>query len=327
MAKQETIASAGVNTAVSVHTRRGWLNGDAVFQGIATLFAGLILVIAVIIVITTYTSAREAIAHFGFGFLTTTSWDPNLVHPLGALTFLYGTVITSLIALALAAVVGVGVALLLVETRLPSWLSAPVSFLVELLAAIPSIVFGVWGFFVLIPFMTNHVDPVLHGTGLPIFGAETGGGASLLTASLILAVMIVPTIAAISRDVIRVVPDTLREGMLALGATRWEVIRQVVLPTARAGIIGGLILALGRAVGETIAVTMVIGNQPYFGPNLLASADSMASRIASNYADSSGLYKSALFELGLILFVLSVLLNVLARLLVWSISRGSAEVA
>ena len=330
MAEQRSIASPGAREPATLHGRGGGISGDAVFRGLTTFFAIFILVAAATIVITMFLSARESISRFGFGFLTSDKWDPGLKHIFGARPFIYGTLITSVVALLLAGAVGVGVALLLVELNLPRWFTTPISFLVELLAAIPSIVFGAWGFVVLIPWMQAHVDPLLynHLGWIPLFGRDTAGGASLLAASLVLSIMIVPTVTAISRDVIRVVPDNQREAMLALGATRWEMISAAVLPYARSGIIGGLILALGRAVGETIAATMVVGNQVYLGSNLLAGGDTLASRIANQFGEASdSLYKSALFELGLILFLLSLALNAMARLLVWSVSRGSAQVA
>ena len=329
MAERRSIASPGAREPATLHGRSGGISGDAIFRGLTTFFAILILIIAATIVITMFLSARESIARFGFGFLTTDTWDPGLKHIFGARPFIYGTIVTSVVALLLAGVVGVGVALLLVELNLPRWFTTPISFLVELLAAIPSIVFGAWGFMVLIPWMRDYVDPFLynHLGWIPLFGHDAGG-ASLLAASLVLSIMIVPTVTAISRDVIRVVPDNQREAMLALGATRWEMITAAVLPYARSGIIGGLILALGRAVGETIAATMVIGDQTYLGSNLLAGGDTLASRIANQFGEASdSLYKSALFELGLILFLLSLALNAMARLLVWSVSRGSAQVA
>jgi phosphate transport system permease protein len=225
----------------------------------------------------------------------------------------------------MAGTVGVGISVLLVELHLPNWFRSPVAILVELLAAIPSVVYGVWGIFVLIPIMQSHVDPFLSNIlgWTPFFAEDAGAGRSLLTASLVLAVMIIPTVAAISREVIRVVPDSQREAILALGATRWEMIWMVVLPYARPGIIGALILAMGRAVGETLAVTMVIGNAGYAGPNLFHSADTLASKIANNLGEATDVELSALFELGLILLLVSVALNAMARLLVWSVSRGS----
>lgn len=332
MSKQQVAKAAveaGGSGSASSIVRVGGPGGDALFQRLTAFFALLVLGLATTVVITTFVSARQTLGKYGFSFFTSDVWDPNVRSLFGARAFIFGTAVTSVLALIIAGIVGVGIALLLVEMRLPRWFSTPVSFLVELLAAIPSIVFGVWGVFVLIPQMQTRVDPFLHDKfgWLPLFGTDTGGGATLLTASLILAVMIVPTVAAISRDVIRVVPDSQREAMLALGATRWEMIARAVLPFARPGIIGALILALGRAVGETIAATMVIGNAAHIGPNLLSSGDTLASKIANNFGDASDLARSALFELGLILFLLSVALNAAARLLVWSVSRGSAKVA
>lgn len=327
MTEQQTIAGKVAPPTMAAHSRRG-LTGDAVFKGITTCFALVVLLAATLVVVTSFLSARDSLSRYGFGFLSGSTWDP-VKNIYGAQEYIFGTVITSVVALILAGVVGVGVALLLVELRLPRWFSTPISFLVELLAAIPSIVFGVWGLYVLVPFMRDHLNPGLEGVfgRLPLFGPQTAGGSGILTCGLVLAMMIVPTVTAIARDIIRVVPDQQREAALALGATRWEMIRMGVLPYARSGIIGGLILALGRAVGETIAATMVIGNQPYFGPNLLSGGTTLASKIADNFGDASGLAKSALFELGLILFLLAVLLNALARLLVWSVARGSAAVA
>ena len=308
------------------HQRRGLVNGDFIFQGITTLFACAVLGAAVLMVGALLYNSHTTITKFGFSFFTSSEWDANK-NVFGAQAYIFGTVFTSILALLMAGVVGIGVALLLVELQLPRWFSTPVALLVELLAAIPSVVYGVWGIFVLIPIMQNDVDPFLARLfgWLPLFGLDVGAGRSILTASLVLAVMIVPTVAAISREVIRVVPDNQREAMLALGATRWEMIWMAVLPYARPGIIGALILALGRAVGETMAATMVIGNFGYIGINLFHSADTLASKIANNLGDASDLQLSALFELGLILLLVSLILNVLARLLVWSVSHGSAE--
>ena len=328
MAQQRGIAGVSVAEMTSSFHHRGGLSGDRIFRSITTFFALMVLVLAGAVVITSFVSANKTLTRYGFSFFTSDAWDPNVKFLFGARPFIFGTALTSLLAVSLAGVVGVGVALLLVELRLPRWFSTPVSFLVELLAAIPSIVFGVWGLFVLVPSMQLHVDPFLHQVFgcTPFFGQDTGGGATILTCSIILAIMVVPTVAAISRDVIRVVPDSQREAMLALGATRWEMITRAVLPYARPGIIGALILALGRAVGETIAATMVIGNAARIGPNLLSTGDTLASKIANNFSDASDLARSALFELGLILFLLSVALNALARLLVWSISRNTGKV-
>jgi phosphate transport system permease protein len=325
-----SVAPTALVGSVSVsHTRRGGVSGDVVFRGITTLFALSVLVIAILMIGVIVYNCRTSLTQYGFLFLTGTVWDPNVKLVFGAQPYIFGTIVTSVIALILAGFVGVGIALMLVELHLPKWASAPMAILVEMLAAIPSVVFGVWGIFVLIPLMQQDIDPFFQNIlgWTTLFGVDAGGGHTIFTASLVLAVMIVPTVAAISRDVIRVVPDSQREAMLALGATRWEMIRVAVLPLARPGIIGALILALGRAVGETMAVTMIIGNAGYIGTNLLHSGDTLASKIANNLGDAADLELSALFELGLILLLVSVLLNVLARLLVWSVSRGSPQVA
>jgi phosphate transport system permease protein len=334
MATQQLVAGATTQgqsppPAVSLRAGSGLLNGDRIFGALTFIFALVILVLAGAVIVELISGSQLTLQRYGLSFITGTTWDPTLKKEFGALPFIYGTLVTSVVALILAGVVGVGVALLLVELRLPRQITNPLSFLVELLAAIPSIVYGAWGFVVLIPYVQSHIAPWLQDAfgWLPFFGPATAGGASLFTASLILAVMIVPTVSSISRDVIRVVPNEQREGMLALGATRWEMIWKAVLPYGRAGIIGALILALGRAVGETIAATMVVGNQVYIGPNLLAGGDTLASRVANNFGEATDpLYRSALIELGLILLVISLLLNIFARLLVWSISRGSARV-
>jgi phosphate transport system permease protein len=325
----QPVATGVLRDVMVARQTRRFVSGDQIFKGVTTIFALVVLGVAVLMLGTLWYNARESISRFGFGFITSNKWDPNLKLLFGAGPFIFGTIVSSVMALIMAGLVGIGVALLLVEVRLPRWLTAPVSMLVELLAAIPSVVYGVWGIFVLIPIMQTHVDPFLNRIlgWTPFFGLDSSGGHSLLTAALVLAVMIVPTITTISRDVIRVVPSHQREAMLALGGTQWEVIRFAVLPYARPGIIGALILAVGRAVGETMAVTMVIGNASYVGLNFFSSADTLASRIANNVGDAGPLELSALFELGLILFFVSVALNVVARLLVWTVSRGSAAVA
>jgi phosphate transport system permease protein len=330
MRSENTLAARSVaQTGAATHQRRGPINGDIIFKGATTIFALAVLGIAVLMVATLVYNSTGTLSRYGFSFFTGDVWDPNIKVVFGARSFIFGTIVSSILALLMAGLVGVGVALLLVELRLPRWFRSPVAILVELLAAIPSVVYGVWGIFVLIPIMQSHVDPSLHNVlgWLPLFGEDFGAGRSILTASIVLAVMIVPTVAAISREVIRVVPDNQREAMLALGATRWEMIRMAVLPYARPGIIGALILALGRAVGETMAVTMVIGNAAYFGPNLFHSGDTLASKIANNLSEASNLELSALFELGLILLLVSILLNALARMLVWSVSRGKPQAA
>lgn len=297
--------------------------GEEVFRGAVTLAALLVLVIVVGLAVDLAWESRQAAARFGLRFLVTSTWDP--VHQqFGALPYIFGTLVTSLIGIVLAFFIGVGAALFLVDVA-PPFLRTPLAALVELLAAIPSVVYGLWGIFVLAPLLRTTVEPFLHDTlgFIPLFsGPEIGIG--IFCAGVILSIMILPTVTAISRDVMRAVPRDQREAALALGATRWEVMWQVVLPAARGGILGAVILGLGRALGETIAVTMVIGARPQITHQLFALGYTIAAVIANEFTEATyQLYLSSLFELGLILLVITMLLNISARLLVWRITRGS----
>src|SRR5437763_8159806 len=316
-----TMRMAGVaapHGSLSLHGRH---SGDSIFSGLTLLRAVLVLVIAATIAIALGVQAWPRLTRFGLGFLIGQQWNPVTNH-YGALVFVFGTVYTSLVALVLAVPLSLGVAIFLAELA-PARLRGPASALVEFLAAVPSVVYGLWGIFVLAAVVRSPLETWLgaHLGGIPLFsGPPYGSG--ILAAALILTVMIVPTITAISRDVLRAVPREQREGMLALGATRWETITRVVVPYARAGIVGAIILGLGRAVGETMAVTMVIGNGRSIGPSLFAITDTLASVIANQFQEATGtLYPAALLELGLILFVLAISLNVLARLLGWTVAR------
>lgn len=296
--------------------------GEGIFRGAAMLAALLVLLTVVGLAVELGWESRQAIAHFGAAFLVTQTWDP--VHQqFGALPYIFGTIVTSLIAIVLAFFVGVGGALFLTELS-PKALTGPLSALVELLAAIPSVVYGLWGIFVLAPLLRTTVEPFLHDTlgFIPLFsGPQIGLG--LLAGGVILAIMILPTVTAISRDVINAVPVEQREAALSLGATRWEIMGKVVLPYARSGIIGALILGLGRALGETIAVTMVIGGRPQITHQLFGLGYTIAAVIANEFAEATyQLYLSSLFELGLILLIITMILNIFARLLVWRISGG-----
>jgi len=259
---------------------------------------------------------------FGFKFFVASDWDP-VNEVFGALPFVYGTVISSLLALIIAVPLAVGVAVFTTE-MCPKAFRGPLSFFVELLAAIPSVIYGLWALFVLVPLLSQYVQPVLSKTlgwtGLfegPIFGY------SMLAAGVILAIMIIPIISSITREVLAVVPQHQREAVLALGATRWEMIRIGVLRNARAGIMGGIILGLGRALGETMAVTMVIGNRPEIAKSLFAPGYTMASVLANEFSEATGdVYLSALVEIGLALFLVTIVVNALAQLLVWTVTRG-----
>jgi phosphate transport system permease protein len=290
---------------------------DPAFTWLVRLLALGVLLLVVLIATKMADSARPAIARFGLGFLTGTTWDP-VAGRFGALPFVYGTLLTSALALLLGGPVALGAALFLAELA-PAWLRRSTSALVELLAAIPSVVYGLWGIFVLAPLLRTTAEPFLAATlGFLPFFQGTAYGVGFLAGGVILAIMIVPTIAAVSRDVIRAVPMDQREAMLALGATRWETIRGVVLPIARPGILGGVMLGLGRALGETMAVTMVIGNRPEISLSLFAPGYTMAAVIANEFTEATyELYLSALLEIGLVLFLVTVLVNAAARLLVW----------
>lgn len=295
--------------------------GDTLFHGITVLFAALILLALVLIVGILLVQAWPEISHAGLAFVTSSTWDP-IRNIYGAGPAILGTIYSSLLALLLAAPVGVLVAVFLGEMA-PLRLRFTLGFLVELLSAVPSIVYGLWALFVLVPIVRIYVEPPLanHVGSLPLFsGYPLGLG--MLSAALVLAVMILPTIAAISRDVILVVPRSQREAMLALGATRWEVIWKVVVPYARSGIVGAIILGLGRAVGETMAVQMVIGNTQTFSLSLFDQGTTMPATIVNQFTEATGtLYRSALMEMALILMIITLVLNGLARLLVWGMTR------
>lgn len=295
--------------------------GDLIFHALVAAFAATILVVVGTMVLQMAKSSFPSLPHFGLGFVIGKEWDP-VRDVFGALPFIYGTIVSSFIALLLAVPVALGVAIFLTELA-PLKLRTPIGFTVELLAAVPSVVYGLWGIFALAPLLRDHVEPTLaRFLGfLPLFrGPRQGYG--MLAGGTILAIMILPTIASVSREVLRAVPDSYREGALALGATRWESLRDVVLPSARSGLTGAVILGLGRALGETMAVTMVIGNRAEISPSLFAPSYTMASVIANEFTEATGdLYLSALAEIGLLLFVVTLLLNIVARLLVWRVAR------
>ena len=293
--------------------------GDRIFRGVLRLAGGVVLLLVLALAAEMFRTAWPAIHKFGARFLVTSVWDPVAEH-YGALPFVYGTLVSSLLAMLIAVPLGIGAAVFLAELA-PPWLRPPVAFLVELVAAVPSVVYGLWGIFVLAPLMRTWVQPFLGATlgFLPLFqGPPYGVG--MLTAGIILAIMVVPFITAVSREVLLAVPNSQREAALALGATRWETTRLAVLRYGRSGLIGAGLLGLGRALGETMAVTMVIGNRPEVAISLFAPGYTMASVIANEFTEAtSDLYLSALIEVGLLLFLVTVAVNALARVLVWSV--------
>ncbi len=261
-----------------------------------------------------------AIRTFGWRFLVTSTWDP-VAESFGALPFIYGTLVSSALALLIAVPLSLGAAIYLAELA-PFWVRPPIAFLIEMLAAVPSVVYGLWAIFVLVPWLRDSVQPPLgRWLGfLPLFqGPPYGVG--MLAAGLILSIMVVPYITSVSREVLLAVPNTQREAALGIGATRWEATRMAVLRYGRSGLVGAILLGLGRALGETMAVTMVIGNRPEVAASLFAPGYTMASVIANEFTEAtSDLYVSALVEIGLLLLVVTIVVNALARLLVWSVS-------
>jgi phosphate transport system permease protein len=299
---------------------------DRTFVYATGALAATVLLVTAGVLIGISNGAALSLRTFSLGFITGQTWDP-VAEIFGALPFIYGTLVTSFIAILLSGLVGIGAAIFLAELA-PPWLRNPLSFMVELLAAIPSIVYGIWGLFVFAPFLRQDVVPGLKST-LGWTGLFQGPfyGPSMLTASLILALMALPIVTAVSRDVLLAVPSSQREAMLGLGATQWETIRRAVLPYARSGIMGALILGLGRAVGETMAVTIVIGNRSEIVANLLKPGNTMASVIANEFAEAAtSLYQSALIEIALLLFIITLIINIIARFLVWRVNRGMQAV-
>jgi phosphate transport system permease protein len=283
--------------------------------------AATVMALIVMLVYELIKGAQLGISQYGLSFLTQSRWDPVFDH-YGALPAIFGTVVSSLLALAIAAPLGLFAAIFLAELA-PSWLDQPLSFLIELLASVPSVVYGLWGLFVLVPLLRNPIQTTLAARlgFLPLFDCAPIG-IGMMAAVAVLAIMILPYATAVARDVLRAVPNEQREAMLALGATRWETIWRAVVPYARSGIIGGLMLALGRAVGETMAVTMLIGNRPDVSFCLFSPAYTLASQIANEFTEAvSAIHVSVLVELGLVLFVITLILNGAARLLVAQITR------
>lgn len=298
---------------------------DFIFHKVTLLFAAFVLLVLIGIIVSLAIGAAPAFREFGASFITTNEWDP-INDKFGALIAITGTLVTSLIALAVAFPISFGIALFLTEIC-PSWLRRPLGTAVELLAGIPSIIYGMWGLFVFAPIFGDHVQPLLKKTlgVLPVIGPLFQGptmGLGILTAGLILAVMIIPFISSVMRDVFEIVPAVLKESAYGLGCTKWEVVRKVVLPYTRTGVVGGVMLGLGRALGETMAVTFVIGNANELSWSLFAAGNSISSTLANEFAEaSSPLHVSSLMALGLILFAITFIVLSAAKLMLLGMSR------
>ena len=287
------------------------------------LAALVVLGIVALIMIELMQRSSLAWQKFGVQFFIGSDWDP-VSGVFGALPFIYGTLVSSIIALIIAVPLAIAVAVFVTE-MCPRPLRKPISYATELLAAIPSVIYGLWAIFILVPLMRVYVEPwfMKHFSWTGLF-AGPPYGIGMLAAGTVLAIMIIPIISSITREVLSVVPQHQREAALALGATRWEMVRVAVLRNARAGIVGAIILGLGRALGETMAVTMVIGNRPEIAKSLLAPGYTMASVIANEFAEATDeLYLSALMEIGLALFLVTIIVNILAGLMVWTVTRGT----
>lgn len=287
---------------------------ERIFSGICAAMASAVIVLVALVGYQLWKGAGTTFHTVGASFLTKSTWDPN-GEAYGALPFIFGTLVTSLLGLFIATPLAVATAVFLTELA-PNWLRQPLIFLIEMLAAIPSVILGLWAIFILLPFLNDHIFPVLAMTHLPIFSGVSMGGYSVLAGALIIAVMVLPIITSVSREILRSVPDLQREAAYGLGATRWEVTRIAVLSYAKKGIFGATILGLGRALGETMAITMVIGNANQISASLFAPGNTLASVIASQFNEaSSDSHRDALIAVGFVLFAITLVINLCARLL------------
>ncbi len=298
---------------------------DAFFKNLTRSFAFLVFSLLAAIMVSLIYGSRETLSEYGIAFLWTNEWDPvNNVY--GAMVPIVGTLLTSFIALAIAVPVSFGIAMFLTELS-PTWLRRPLGTAIEMLAAIPSIIYGMWGLFVFVPVFQKYVQPGMISTlgSLPLIGGFFSGppfGIGIFTAGLILSIMIIPFIAAVMRDVFELVPPLLKESAYGLGSSTWEVMWKVVLPFTRSGVIGGIMLGLGRALGETMAVTFVIGNAFRLPDSVFAPANSIASALANEFNEAGGMQKSALIELGLILFLITTVVLALSKVLLLRLSKS-----
>lgn len=320
---------SGFTVAVRRRTGTREAAADGAFRVVAVAASLLVLVLLGLVAVAMLWGGLPAFRTFGLRFLYGTEWDP-VAKRFAALVPIYGTLVTAVIAMLIAVPVSFGIAVFLTEVA-PSWLRGPVGAAIELLAGVPSIIYGMWGLFVFVPFMADHVDPWIDATlgALPGVGAAFSGppmGIGMLTAGIILAIMVIPFISAVMRDVFALVPAPLRESAFALGATRWEVVRRVVLPYTRSAVVGGIFLGLGRALGETMAVTFVLGNAHEFSTSLLAPGSSIAAAIANEFTEAdSAIYRSSLIALGFLLFVVTFIVLAAARLLLLRLARQAGR--
>ena len=318
---------AGAHSAYNLRPkpvqRLVWM--DALFKNLTRFFAFFVFSILAAILISLLVHSQIALSKYGFNFLFDPEWDP-VAEKFGALIPIYGTLVSSAIAMIIGIPVSFGIALFLTELS-PTWLKRPLGTAIEMLAAIPSIIYGMWGLFVFAPLFAEHVQPVLIKTlgPLPIFGPLFKGpamGIGMLTAGIILAVMVIPFITAVMRDVFELVPPMLKESAYGLGATTWEVVWRIVLPYTKIGVVGGVMLGLGRALGETMAVTFVIGNAHRLSTSLLAPGNSIASSLANEFTEAVGdLHSAALIELGLILFLITTIVLALSKTMLLQLAK------
>jgi len=326
-AKPEMVAV----TAARARRRPAGGPGDAVFHGLTMVFAVLVLLILGGVIASLVSGALPALRQFGFGFIVNGAWNP-VTENFGALAPIYGTLVTSLIAMLIGIPVAFGVALFITELC-PKWLKRPLGTMIELLAAIPSIIYGIWGLFVLAPFIQEYVEPALIATfgripGLGILFAGPPLGIGVLTAGFILAIMVLPFIAAVMRDVFETVPPMLKESAYGLGAITAEIVWRVVLPYARVGVVGGILLGLGRALGETMAVTFVIGNSHHIHASILQPGTTISAALANEFTEAvSDLYQSSLIALGFILFVITFIVLAAAKLMLLRLQKGAGATA
>jgi phosphate transport system permease protein len=318
---RDASASHTVSTQQAIARRvASFARADRWFERTTLGFAALVLVALFGLLASLVIQAWPALREFGFGFLTGTTWSPS-DDVYGAVIAIFGTLVTSAIALLFAVPISFGIALFLTETC-PLWLRRPLGTAIELLAGVPSIIYGIWGLFILAPLVQQYIQPLLIATGLPLF-AGPPLGVGVFTAGMVLALMVIPFTASVMRDVFETVPPVLKESAYGLGCTTWEVVRNVVLPYTRVGVIGGIMLGLGRALGETMAVTFVIGNANRLAASLFAPGNSIASTLANEFAEADPkLHVPALFALGLLLFVITFFVLAAAR---WLTARGTRK--